>query len=102
MGTRTDEQRRNHLHDDDDWLQQSIAKARKWIFMKGIGVAGSWIQETLGKKSLLPIQVRVARSSVLKAITDGLMSYTECLFSTIICAQVQRLLDVRGRCSTRI
>ena len=70
MGTRVDEQRYSRLRDDDDWLQQSIVKARKWIFVKGIGVAGSWIQETLGKKSLLPIQVRVVRSSLVEAIRD--------------------------------
>ena len=58
-GTRVDEHRRSHLCEDDDWLRQSIAKAREWIFVKGIGVAGTWIHETIGKKSLLPIQVRV-------------------------------------------
>ena len=58
-GTRVDEQRRTHFREDDDWLRQSITKAREWIFEKGIGVAGTWIRETLGKKSLLPIQVRL-------------------------------------------
>jgi hypothetical protein len=69
-GTRVDEQRRSRLCDDDNWLRQSIAKAREWIFVKGIGVAGSWIQETLGKKSLLPIQVCVVCSSLIAAIRD--------------------------------
>jgi hypothetical protein len=60
MGTRVDEHCRSHLREDDDWLRQSIiAKACEWIFVKGIGVAGTWIRETIGKKSLLPIQVRV-------------------------------------------
>jgi hypothetical protein len=58
-GTRVDKHRHSHLHKDDDWLRQSIAKAREWIFMKGIGVTGTWIRETIGKKSLLPIQVCV-------------------------------------------
>jgi hypothetical protein len=58
-GTRVDEHCHSHLHEDDDWLHQSITKAREWIFVKGIGVAGTWIRETIGKKSLLPIQIRV-------------------------------------------
>src|SRR6267154_2113258 len=56
MGTRVDEQHHSHLCKDNDWLHQSIAKACEWIFVKGIRVTGTWIQETLGKKSLLPIQ----------------------------------------------
>jgi hypothetical protein len=98
--TRVDKHCHSHLGKDDDWLRQSIAKACEWIFVKGIGVVGTWICETLGKKSLLPIQVRVVRSSVLKATTDGLTSYAECLFSLTICARVQCLPDVRCRCST--
>jgi hypothetical protein len=57
MGTRADEQRRSHVRDDDNWLRSAIFQTREWIFVKGIGVTGKWIQDVLGPTSLLPIQV---------------------------------------------
>jgi hypothetical protein len=35
-----DDRRRRNTHDDDHQLQSFIAKARKFIFVKGVGVTG--------------------------------------------------------------
>ena len=57
MGTRADERRRNYIRNDTDQLQRNIAKAREFIFMKGIGVTGKSVDRLLGEISCIPIQV---------------------------------------------
>jgi hypothetical protein len=57
MGTKVDDYRRNHRRNDNQELQNSIAKARQLIFERGYDVAGEPIKELLGSTSQLPIQV---------------------------------------------
>ena len=57
-GTKADTRRRSDIRVDNNLLQKTISNACEWIFVKGIGVAAKWIQDTLGPKSQMPIQVR--------------------------------------------
>ena len=52
-----DERRRRNTRNDNQPLRYSIAKAREFIFVKGIGVTGKWISDMLDGSSQLPNQV---------------------------------------------
>jgi hypothetical protein len=58
MGTKADDQRRNHRRNDNNELRRLVTKARRWIFQEGYGVAGKPIKDLLGDTSQLPNQVR--------------------------------------------
>jgi hypothetical protein len=57
MGTRADKRQRSHVRNDDNQLQHTIAKAREFIFVQGVGVTGKWVRQLIGEKSLMPVQV---------------------------------------------
>jgi hypothetical protein len=82
MGTRADKQRRSHVRNDDNQLRQAIAKAREYIFVRGVGVAGKWVRQVLAEKSFMPIQV--CWSYFHKAFTDCLSNNLECIFDTAV------------------
>jgi len=59
-GTKKDYQRRGYKRRDDEILRRSIARARKWIFVRGVGVTGKSISDVM-KNSELPNQVSYFR-----------------------------------------
>ena len=60
-GTRVDNRRWGNTRNDSDGLRNSIARACKLIFVKGIGVTGKRVRDLLDGSSQSPNQVCVVK-----------------------------------------
>jgi hypothetical protein len=57
LGTKVDEQRRQHIRLDDDTRRELIKASRKLIFVHGVGITGAKVEERLQPQSLTPTMV---------------------------------------------
>ena len=60
-GTSMDDRCRGNTRNDSDGLRNSIARAHKLIFVRGIGVTGKRVRDLLNGSSQSPNQVCVVR-----------------------------------------
>jgi len=58
LGTRVDDQRRNHLRTDTEQCRHRVETSRFWIYEKGKGVKSQRVEDLLHEKSYTPTRVR--------------------------------------------
>jgi hypothetical protein len=58
LGTRADEQRRQHLRIDDEHRREKVETARRFIFEKGFSVKSTKVESLLKDESYTPSRVR--------------------------------------------
>lgn len=54
LGTRVDEQQRQHIRVDDDNRRALVEALRDLIFRQGVGITGAKVEEQLQPQSLTP------------------------------------------------
>lgn len=59
LGTRVDDQRRQHIRLDNNHRQENVELARKLIFEKGLGIKSKGVEGLLESKSYTPTRVRI-------------------------------------------
>lgn len=92
MGTKADERHRGQVRNDDDHLQRAISRARECIFMQGIGVTGKWVQQLVGEKSCMPIQVCYSYYKAIRVLTSSSRVHFQHGYRSMASISIQCLL----------
>jgi hypothetical protein len=65
LGTKADDQRRDHLRTDTERRRSKVEKSRTYIFENGRGVNSTWVNDLLQEDSWIPTQVGIQVLSTL-------------------------------------
>jgi hypothetical protein len=57
LGTKVDDQRRDHVRTDTERRQSKVEKSRQYIFENGRGVNSTWVNDLLQEDSWIPTRV---------------------------------------------
>ncbi|KAF8883752.1 hypothetical protein CPB84DRAFT_1686207 [Gymnopilus junonius] len=79
LGTRVDEQRRQHLRLDDVAHRDQVEAAQELIFVHGIGVTGAYVEERLQNQSLT-----LTQSTFSKKLSEFGFNYFDMLISDLL------------------